>query len=233
MLPGSGDRTFRELTDFSDAAWWYWDGAYQTGVLYTFKGGTLGPNIAVAGLREDAAFAGAKKLAAKALGGEAKTGHVYAGSPAEKQYATSIELISREVLGTGAGAASDSQIAALQQQSQRVVRCTYGPLKQAQSFYYWYRTPPDNLGFLLSHVSPNPLVALGRAAVTACPGSLELAQHRTEAGVGQRSRRFSRVAHAIPIGARLGIGRPTSSWTSSTTVAPRSCRLTTSLFSRD
>jgi len=65
-----------DLPNFADAAIWTW--FENGGTLRAFKGGTIQVEATVAGLPEDVALQQAKALAAKPLGGTARTGYVYA-----------------------------------------------------------------------------------------------------------------------------------------------------------
>jgi hypothetical protein len=73
LLPVS----YKELTDFGDAALWVWAGGYY-GALYSFRGGTVEVAVKISGVPESVALATAKTFAARALGGAGKTGFVYA-----------------------------------------------------------------------------------------------------------------------------------------------------------
>lgn len=72
LLPVSN----RDVPSLGDAAIWVWAGGYF-GALYAFKEGTTEVTIKIAGLREAAALAAARRLATKALGGAAKSGYRY------------------------------------------------------------------------------------------------------------------------------------------------------------
>lgn len=67
----------KELPNFGDAAIWEWAGGYL-GALYTFKAGTIEVAVKISGIREDDALAAAKKFASRALGGDDRSGYVYA-----------------------------------------------------------------------------------------------------------------------------------------------------------
>ena len=67
----------RDVPGFADAALWTWTPG--AGRLDAFKGGTIGVDVMVGGIAEGAALQHAKVLAARALGGAAKTGFAYEG----------------------------------------------------------------------------------------------------------------------------------------------------------
>jgi hypothetical protein len=70
----------RDVPGFADAALWTWTPG--AGRLSAFKGGTIGVDVMVGGIAEGAALQHAKVLAARALGGAAKTGFAYEGAAA-------------------------------------------------------------------------------------------------------------------------------------------------------
>jgi hypothetical protein len=67
------------VNDLGDAALWAWRGAVG-GELYAYSGGTLEVQVWIEGLPEQQAYAAARSLAVKALGGGARTGFAYAGA---------------------------------------------------------------------------------------------------------------------------------------------------------
>lgn len=69
----------RDVPDFADAALWTWTASM--GRFSAFKGGTIGVDIIVGGIAENAALQNAKKLAARVLGGTGRSGYTYAGAP--------------------------------------------------------------------------------------------------------------------------------------------------------
>lgn len=75
----------KDVPDVADAALWFWtndDGG--TGRLIVFKSGTTELIFTIVGVSEDAALAGAKKLAARALGGAGGTGYAYRAAAPEE-----------------------------------------------------------------------------------------------------------------------------------------------------
>lgn len=101
----------------------------------------------------------------------------------------SILPISADALDASGKIAAESQrqVAALREKGQRVVHCVYNPFTRPTAYYYWYMSPPDNMGQLLASPS-NPLAVLGGSGVQACPETLELAQKRTQTLQGPCSR---------------------------------------------
>jgi hypothetical protein len=69
----------RDVPDFADAALWTWTAGM--GRFSAFKGGTIGVDIIVGGIAENAALQNEKKLAARVLGGAGRSGYTYAGAP--------------------------------------------------------------------------------------------------------------------------------------------------------
>ena len=70
----------KDVPGFADAAVWKWTPGWG-GTFVAFKGGTIQTEVVISGLPEDAALQSAKTLAAKPLGGSAKSGYAYAGAP--------------------------------------------------------------------------------------------------------------------------------------------------------
>ena len=70
----------KDVAGFADAAIWKWTPGWG-GTFVAFKGGTIQTEVVISGLPEDAALQSAKTLAAKPLGGSAKSGYAYAGAP--------------------------------------------------------------------------------------------------------------------------------------------------------
>jgi hypothetical protein len=73
-----------DVRDVADVALWFWtnnDGG--TGTLIAFKGGTTELVFTIVGVSEGDALAGAKKLAARALGGAGGTGYAYRATATE------------------------------------------------------------------------------------------------------------------------------------------------------
>ena len=189
IIAAAPKRDLKELTDLGDAAFWEWD-AYEggSGALRAYKAGTIS-SVLVVGIPEDSAFAHSKRIVLKLLGSAAKTGYVYPGSPAQKGFSMSILPISADALDASGKIAAESQrqVAALREKGQRVVHCVYNPFTRPTAYYYWYMSPPDNMGQLLASPS-NPLAVLGGSGVQACPETLELAQKRTQTLQGPCSR---------------------------------------------
>jgi hypothetical protein len=69
----------KDVAGFADAAVWKWTPGWG-GSFVAFKGGIIQTEVVISGLPEDAALQSAKTLAAKVLGGSAKTGYAYAGA---------------------------------------------------------------------------------------------------------------------------------------------------------
>jgi hypothetical protein len=75
----------KEIPDVADSALWDWSNDdWGTGRLVAYKGGTIELFVTIVGIAEDAALSGAKRLAARALGGVGSTGYVYSAAPVEK-----------------------------------------------------------------------------------------------------------------------------------------------------
>ena len=68
-------KVVKDVPDFADAAIWTWLPGY--GVFDAFKAGTVWVEVSIDGISEDHALQKAKELAAKVLGGTARTGYVY------------------------------------------------------------------------------------------------------------------------------------------------------------
>ena len=69
-----------DVPDFADVAIWSWTPGW--GRLNAFKGGTIQVEVIISGLPESAALQNAKKVAARPLGGPAKTTYDYARAAA-------------------------------------------------------------------------------------------------------------------------------------------------------
>jgi hypothetical protein len=78
------NEVLKPIPNVADEALWDWtnnDGG--TGRLVSYKGGTTELFVTIVGISEDAALAGAERLAVRALGGAGKTGYVYTAAPSK------------------------------------------------------------------------------------------------------------------------------------------------------
>jgi hypothetical protein len=132
----------RDLPGFADAALWSWrPGA---GRLTAFKGGTVGVDVMIGGIAEAAALQHAKVLAARVLGGAARTGFAYRGGAAPKMSGGE----SVQVRAASASGESPASYSAAWKRQTKTIRGTVARVDvKAGSYPKWltiyFRESPD------------------------------------------------------------------------------------------